>query len=424
MIPDKSGDDVSRQSKSNTCGKCGASLSSRQPWCGDCGTPRRDKLREIRANPLALVVFSLLFAFGGLGIYRLEAPTPSQRRAVSGAPGATRAAASAPALDLAPADHPMVELPEEVTRVLDRLAEAAEASPDDLESWLILSRARYRAGLLDPSYVDKARQALDQVLELDADSGEAIRMYGNLEYNARQFARAEELFNRYLQIDPNDAAVRTDLGSSLLFQDRREEARDTYREVTEKTPGFMQAWFNLGLVQNGMGDREGALASLKKAGAIATDPEQKRRVEALVASLESRQAAGPPPGGHTAGGDAAATDGAGGKAESNATSDFQHGADRLLLAHRIVGPRVGAISWNSDSSAEVKLNNFPMDKMPPVVRNRFKSRINEALASLAEKSSLDDAINIALVDSESGLTMDKLDGIELVGAFDQPEDLP
>jgi len=126
----------------------------------------------------------------------------------------------------------------------------------------------------------------------------------------------------------------------------------------------------------------------------------------------------------TGGGDAAATAGGGGKAESNATSDFQRGADRLLLDHRIVGPRVVAITWSSDSLAEVKLNNFPMDKMPPVVRNLFKSRINEALAALAEKSSLDDAINIALVDSESGLTMDKLDGVELVGAFDQPEDLP
>ncbi|HIF64597.1 MAG TPA: tetratricopeptide repeat protein [Deltaproteobacteria bacterium] len=415
---------MSRQSKSNTCAKCGGSLSSRQSWCGDCGTPRRDKPREIRANPLALAVFGLLFALGGLGVYRLNPPPPSQQRAVSGAPGATRPTASSPALDLAPADHPMVELPEEVTRVLDRLSEAAEASPDDLESWLILSRARYRAGLIDPSYVEKARQALGHVLELDADSREAIRMYGNLEYNARQFVRAEELFNRYLQIDPDDAAVRTDLGSSLLFQERREEARDTYREVTEKTPGFMQAWFNLGLVQNGMGDREGALASLKKAGAIAKDPEQKRRVETLVASLESLQAAGPTPrSSRTGGGSAAATAG-GGKAESNASSDFQRGADRLLLDHRIVGPRVVAISWSSDSLAEVKLNNFPMDNMPPVVRNRFKSRINEALASLAEKSSLDDAINIALVDSESGLTMDKLDGIELVGAFDQPEDLP
>lgn len=424
MIPDKAGEDVSRQSKSNTCTKCGASLSSRQAWCGDCGTARRDKPREIRANPLALAVFGLLFALGGLGVYRLEAPPPSQQRSVSGAPGATGATASAPALDLAPADHPMVELPEEVTRVLDRLSEAAEASPDDLESWLILSRARYRAGLLDPSYVDKARLALDHVLELDADSAEAIRMYGNLEYNARKFARAEELFNRYLQIDPDDAAVRTDLGSSLLFQERREEARDTYREVTEKTPGFMQAWFNLGLVQNGMGDREGALASLKKAGNIASDPEQKRRVDALVASLESRQAAGPTPRSRTGGADAAATDSGGGKAEGNATSDFQRGADRLLLDHHIVGPRVVAITWSSDSSAEVKLNSFPMDKMPPVVRNLFKSRINKALSSLAEKSSLDDAINIALVDSESGLTMDKLDGVELVGAFDQPEDLP
>ena len=59
-----------------------------------------------------------------------------------------------------------------------------------------------------------------------------------------------------------------------------------------------------------------------------------------------------------------------------------------------------------------------MDKMPAVVRNKFKSTMNEQIGALAQKDGVTDDIEIELTDDENDNVMDRLDGHELVGAFD------
>jgi len=71
------------------------------------------------------------------------------------------------------------------------------------------------------------------------------------------------------------------------------------------------------------------------------------------------------------------------------------------------------------SSATVRLREFPMDQMPPVMRNKFKSGINRSITELAQKNAVASEILIELVDDTSGRVMDKLDGKEWVGAFDE-----
>jgi hypothetical protein len=63
-----------------------------------------------------------------------------------------------------------------------------------------------------------------------------------------------------------------------------------------------------------------------------------------------------------------------------------------------------------------------MDAMPPVVRNKFKSRMNEELSALAQRESIDATLRIELVDAGSTKVMDALDGKEWVGAFDENTD--
>jgi len=113
---------------------------------------------------------------------------------------------------------------------------------------------------------------------------------------------------------------------------------------------------------------------------------------------------------------------AGQRVTSNASTKFQREVDSLLLNHGIFGPKIASIHWSAASTAKVTLNQFPMDQMPPVMRNKFKSTMNEAVAKLAGKSGVTLPVDLELVDGASKRVMDRLDGKEWVGAFDPQDD--
>jgi len=341
---------------------------------------------------------------GGIALYSaMEASKPPQR-AVPGSPEGRGPRAAGDASELPP-EHPPIELPQEAVKFIDELAAEAKAAPDSLDAWQRLARARYRAALIDPNYSPGAKEALDQVMRLDPANVEAVRTRGNLAYDAQDYAEAERQFTRYLELDPSDPGVKTDLASALLFQGNREKAKVLYREVIAARPDFVQAHLNLGIALHADGDREAATAALRAALEHAQTPEQRAQVEKIIALAEKRPSD--------------ADKGGAKPPASNASSDFQRDAESVLRRHPIVGPKIESIEWKGPAEAVVSIRGFPMDAMPPVVRNKFKSRANQELSDLAASGGLASSLRIDLVDAESGKVMDSLDGKEWVGAFDE-----
>jgi hypothetical protein len=60
-----------------------------------------------------------------------------------------------------------------------------------------------------------------------------------------------------------------------------------------------------------------------------------------------------------------------------------------------------------------------MDKMPPVVRNKFKATMNEQIQEILKDNGAQSSILVRIVDKASNNVMDTLDGKEFVGAFDE-----
>jgi tetratricopeptide (TPR) repeat protein len=357
-------------------------------------------------------VFVGFLLVGGMALYSALQATRPADRAVPGSPGGSSPRAQSGGDAELPPDHPPIQLPEEAVKFLDQLAADAKAAPDSLDAWQRLSRGRYRAALIDPSYRAGAEEALDQVVRLDPGNLEALRTRGNLAYDAQDFAEAEKQFTRYLELDPSDPSVKTDLASALLFQGNREKAKDLYREVIAARPDFVQAHLNLGIALHADGDREAANTSLRLALEHAQTPEQKAQVEKVIALAEGRsgeaeEAGAPPPTPAAA---------------SNATTDFQRETESILRRHPIVGPKIEAFQWKAPAEGVVSIRGFPMDAMPPVVRNKFKSRMNAELSEMAKRDGVDGPLRIELVDAQSGKVMDALDGKEMVGAFDENTD--
>lgn len=386
------------------CNACGVELSQDAAFCPACGKAAKTGTDKSRRVGIGAVVFVLFVIAGAVGLYLDSSSRRPQARAVPGSPTSPAAKDAGHPL---PEGHPAIELPAEVVAFLDELTAKAQAEPAGVEAWQRLARARYRAGLLNNSYYPSALQALEHLRKIDPDNLEAVRTLGNIAYDKGEYKKAEDYFRDYLAAGPRDPAVRTDLASALLFQDRRPEALSLYRRITEESPDFLQAHFNLGIALYSEGKKEEALVTLKKARGLADHPEQIKRIETAIALAQGR--------GLTPSQDTSTA------ARTNASTPFHKDAVGLLTEHPIAGPKITSVTWSGPAAARVTFANFPMQHMPGVVRNRFKSRLNEALSALAEKHGLTEAISLELIDADDGKTMDRLDGVELVGAFDSDD---
>jgi Tfp pilus assembly protein PilF len=455
------------------CTLCGAPRTAGANFCTACGgvqsggTAPRPAIAPASRQVNAIAAGALLLAIGGAAAwFAMQTPTDVPR-AVAGSPsgGAPQGQGQAQGEGL-PQGHPSIDLPKEVVDFLDGLTAEAEKNPQSVEAAQKLARARYRATVINESYRAPAEQALAKLFALDPGNLEGLRIAANLSYDAGDFPEAEKRFRTFLDKAPGDPSAMTDLGSTLLFQDRPDEAIASYKAAIEKDPKFMQAWFNLGIAHEKKGQKDEAIVALRRAAELAEAPDQKQHVENALAELEGRTpqqiaGAGAPaapdssaptaqggapagsapaaqgsamPGGAPSAGAPGGMGGMGGApgggmpmpppapdraVPTNASSDFQRQAEKPIITHPIVGPRIVGFEWTGPASGRAKLADFPMDRMPPFARVKFKSVMAEKIAAVAKTNGVAGPVKMELVDDASGNVMDTLDT-----ATDAPGGMP
>jgi len=448
-----------RTAGANFCTVCGGARNGGTPSGG--GSPR-PAIAPASRQANAIAAGALLLAIGGAAAwFAMQTPTNVPRAVAGspsggGAPGQQQGQGQAQG-DGLPQGHPSIELPKEVVAFLDSLTAEADKNPQSVEAAQKLARARYRATVINESYRAPAEQALAKLLALDPGNLEGLRIAANLSYDAGDFPEAEKRFRTFLEKVPGDPSATTDLGSTLLFQDRPDEAIASYKAAIEKDPKFMQAWFNLGIAHEKKGQKDEGIAALRRAAELVEAPDQKQQVENALAEMEGRapqqiagagapapssggapaaQGGGMPggsapvaqgsgtPGGAPAAGAPGGMGGMGGvpgggmpmpppapdrAVPTNASSDFQRQAEKPIITHPIVGPRVVGFEWTGPASGRAKLADFPMDRMPPFARVKFKSVMAEKIAAVAKTNGVAGPVKMELVDDASGNVMDTLD---------------
>jgi len=442
------------------CIKCGAPRAAESRFCTACGASLhgaapspRARIADSRSPSSAIAMGALLLALGGVAaFFALREPAQLQR-AVAGSPSAPGAAPGAPPTEAGlPSGHPSIELPQEVVQFLDGLSADADKDPKSVDAAQKLARARYRASVINASYRASAEQALTKLLALDPANSEGLRISANLAYDTGDFPEAQKRFEAYLAKNPDDASAITDLGSAQLFQDRVDDAVANYRSAIAKDATFMQAHFNLGIALQKQDKKDEAIAALKSAQGLADTPEETQHIENAIAELEGRepmQIAGAAPRpqqggaprlqqGAPAGAGASATSPgtapgsapgapAGGmqgsmqggmpmpppapdrEVPTNAASDFQRQAEKPLVTHSIVGPRVVGFEWTGPTALRAKVADFPMDQMPPFARVKFKSSMAEKVAAVAKQNGVAGSVTVEIVDAASGRVMETVD---------------
>ena len=130
-------------------------------------------------------------------------------------------------------------------------------------------------------------QRLRQYVQDNPQDTEALRLLANLNYDIQNWSRAVELYGRFLEVHPDDVNVRTDLGASLRFMDRHQEALAEFDRVLQQRPDHWQALYNQILVLAfNLGDFEAAGEALERLQVLQpSNPEVGR----LAAEIERRR---------------------------------------------------------------------------------------------------------------------------------------
>ncbi len=87
-------------------------------------------------------------------------------------------------------------------------------------------------------------QRLSARVAENPDDVEALRGLANLNYDISNWQRAAELYERYLELEPGDLDVITDLGATYRFLGRSDDALARFKEVRERAPSHWQARYN------------------------------------------------------------------------------------------------------------------------------------------------------------------------------------
>ena len=286
-----------------------------------------------------------------------------------------------------PADHPPLALPADVTRFLADLEKQAEAAPKDLAIWKRLAEVEYRASQIDKQHLAKAEKAFRRVLELAPKDLDAVRGLGNVHFDRDEYPQAIEQYTRYLEIDPKDSSVRTDLATMHLYAGDAKKAVAEYDKVIAADPKFFQAHFNKGIALRRAGEDAAATASFEKARELAPDERTKQQIAAALGEAA-------PPASGAASGEA-----------SGVKPSLQGIVERALREHPIAGPKVVGFEWPAPTSGKVMLESFPMEAMPPPIRERFLARLEKQLAEARTETGSAGTVELALVDRASGKVM-------------------
>ncbi len=76
------------------------------------------------------------------------------------------------------------------------------------------------------------------------EDADAVLQLANLNFDIRNWMRAEELYRQYLQLRPEDANVMTDLGITYRESKKFPEALAQFDQAQKLSPGHWQAYYN------------------------------------------------------------------------------------------------------------------------------------------------------------------------------------
>ena len=104
-------------------------------------------------------------------------------------------------------------------------------------------------------------------------------------FNNKNFARAAQLYEQLLAFDPGSAGAHNNLGLTLHYLGRSEDALRRLNEGATLDPGNQRIWLTLGFVNSQLGNVEEARKALTTAKEIGTNSNVSQSAENMLRDL-------------------------------------------------------------------------------------------------------------------------------------------
>jgi cytochrome c-type biogenesis protein CcmH/NrfG len=138
---------------------------------------------------------------------------------------------------------------------------------------------------------DKKAAPLVEKLKTDPNNKDLLLQVGHIYEATHQFKDAAGYYDRALQIDPKDVAIRTAMASCLYYSDDVDGAIRQLQQALHYDPKDANSLFNLGMIKwQGKQDSQGALAAWREL--LKRNPElsaeRKATVQKLMAEVQMK----------------------------------------------------------------------------------------------------------------------------------------
>jgi cytochrome c-type biogenesis protein CcmH/NrfG len=141
--------------------------------------------------------------------------------------------------------------------------------------------------------VEKAVAPLLASLSQNPDNFDSIVKVANLYYDGQQYPDAVTYYERALKIQPKNADVLTDFGTSLWYSGDADRAITEFQSALKYQPGSASALFNLGIVRwQGKKDPKGAVQAWEELLRKNPNFPEKQKLQEFIARAKQHAARG------------------------------------------------------------------------------------------------------------------------------------
>ena len=150
-----------------------------------------------------------------------------------------------------------------------------------------------KAGAEAQAAVAQAAAPYLEAVKQNPNDYDSLVKLGNVFYDGQQFPEAVGYYERALVIHPENADVRTDMGTAYWYAGNADKAVAAMEISLKYRPGHPQTLFNLGWVRwQGKADPKGAIEAWQQLLKANPDYPQKQQVEQYIAKAKEHASRG------------------------------------------------------------------------------------------------------------------------------------
>jgi len=96
--------------------------------------------------------------------------------------------------------------------------------------------------------IDPGEMELSGITGKDLENPEALAGLGDKYFESKSFKQAIKVYEKVLELDPDDVDTYNDMGLALYYTGKPDRAIETLKKGTEVMPSYQRIWLSLGFV--------------------------------------------------------------------------------------------------------------------------------------------------------------------------------